>query len=46
MDKFIKLRDKVIDILYWAKEQGHILDKHLEVLLPTIQEAAEEIEKE
>lgn len=44
-NKFIELRDKTIDIIQWAVEQGHIRPDGAEILIENIQAEAKEIEE-
>lgn len=44
--KFQKLYDEIVDILYWAEDQGHITDDQKYLLIQNIAASKEEIEKE
>lgn len=45
MDKFQKLYEEVMEIIAWAKYQGHITEDAEIILKNNIEEAKEEIEK-
>lgn len=43
MNKFEKLYDKVIEIIEWARYQGHITKEGEDILIININEAKEDI---
>ena len=45
MEKFQELYDKVMDIISWARYQGHITEDAESILIDNIEDAKEEIEK-
>lgn len=43
MDKFEKLYEKVVEIIEWARYQGHINEDAEDILIINIEEAKEDI---
>ena len=45
MDKFLKLYEETLDMLYWAEEQGHISEDATTILIQNLNKNKEEIEQ-
>ena len=46
MDKFQKLYEEILDMFYWAEEQGHISEDATTILIQNLNKHKDIIEKE